>query len=86
MLALVFLTQLALHVVNMYLQNARNRPLPQPAANAIPKLQAVMAGRYDEILDRLFNKWDFDRILPCHGNLVESGGKARLRRDLSMQD
>ena len=44
------------------------------------------AGRYSEVLDRIFNVWDFDRILPCHGNLVKSGGKARLRHDLSMKD
>jgi len=21
------------------------------------------------------SKWDFDRIIPCHGDVIESGGK-----------
>lgn len=27
--------------------------------------------------------WDFDRILPGHGEIVEAGGRAKLRRDLA---
>jgi hypothetical protein len=28
-------------------------------------------------------EWDFDRILPGHGEIIESGGKAALTRDLA---
>lgn len=26
------------------------------------------------------DKWDFDRIIPCHGDVIESGGKGIFRR------
>ena len=35
-------------------------------------------------MDRVFNEWDWDRILPCHGSLVERGGKAELRKALKL--
>ena len=25
------------------------------------------------------DKWDFDRIIPCHGDIIESGGKGVFR-------
>ncbi len=28
-------------------------------------------------------EWDFDRILPGHGEIVEAGGRDKLRRDLA---
>lgn len=29
---------------------------------------------------KLMNTWDFDRIIPCHGDVIETGGKEILRR------
>jgi hypothetical protein len=23
----------------------------------------------------VINGWDFDRMIPCHGNIIQSGGK-----------
>ena len=28
-------------------------------------------------------EWDFDRILPGHGEIIDSGGKAALKQDLA---
>lgn len=28
-------------------------------------------------------EWEFDRILPGHGEIVEAGGREALRRDLA---
>lgn len=36
---------------------------------------------FKQTMDRIFS-WDFDSILPCHGNVVMTGGKARLRQSL----
>ena len=36
-------------------------------------------------MDRVFNEWQWDRILPCPGNLMESGGKALLRKHLNLR-
>ena len=38
---------------------------------------ALSAGNrpaFNASVDRI-NKWDFDRIIPCHGDVIESGGK-----------
>lgn len=36
---------------------------------------------FQQAMERVF-AWDFDAILPCHGNFVASGGKAKLREQL----
>lgn len=35
---------------------------------------------YNKSICRI-DKWDFDRIIPCHGNVIETGGK-RVFRDV----
>jgi hypothetical protein len=35
-------------------------------------------------MDRILGIWDFDAILPCHGDFVPRDGKAVLRRHLSL--
>lgn len=42
------------------------------------------AGEYDEATRRIFKEWDFDAILPCHGDFVPSNGKEILRRHLKL--
>lgn len=29
---------------------------------------------------KILNTWDFDRIIPCHGDVIETGGKGILQR------
>ena len=55
----------------------------QRASRAESALAA--SGLFDRTMDRIFNQWAFDRILPCHGNLVEQGGKAALRKALDLR-
>mmetsp|Transcript_9707 Transcript_9707/g.29242 ORF Transcript_9707/g.29242 Transcript_9707/m.29242 type:complete len:319 (-) Transcript_9707:644-1600(-) len=38
-------------------------------------------GKYQAAMDRIFG-WDWDKILPCHGTIITSGGKEALRRHL----
>ena len=35
--------------------------------------------KFKMFVKRIFS-WDFDAILPCHGDYVKTGGKARLRQ------
>lgn len=30
-------------------------------------------------LRRMYNEWDFDRIIPCHGDVIETDGKDQFR-------
>ena len=46
--------------------------------------QNLNAGEYDEATTRIFQEWDFDAILPCHGDFVPSNGKETLRRHLRL--
>ena len=39
---------------------------------------ATPAGLYAKALERIF-KWDFDSILPCHGDYVPQDGKRVLQ-------
>ena len=39
-------------------------------------------GAYEAAMRTLLEEWDWDAILPCHGDIVKSGGKALLRRHL----
>ena len=41
------------------------------------------AGEFDRKMTRL-KAWDFDAILPCHGDYVPVDGKAVLRRHLGL--
>ena len=36
---------------------------------------------YNACVQRI-NQWDFDRIIPCHGDVIESGGKGVFRKVL----
>ena len=45
----------------------------------------ICAGGYDEAMRRIFEEWDFDAILPCHGDFVPSNGKEVLRQHLRLQ-
>lgn len=49
------------------------KPPPILRASSIRDRRAVRAS-----VERIL-AWDFDRIIPGHGHIVESGGKARLR-------
>jgi hypothetical protein len=44
----------------------------------------MIAGGYDKAMDRLFNKLQWDAILPCHGNYIPTGGKAFTKQHLGM--
>lgn len=33
-------------------------------------------------MDRIYG-WDWDKIVPCHGTIITSGGKEALRRHLN---
>ena len=46
------------------------------------KVGACGAGGYDAAMQTLLRDWDWDAILPCHGDAVASGGKGLLRRHL----
>ncbi|KAK9839790.1 hypothetical protein WJX81_002018 [Elliptochloris bilobata] len=39
-------------------------------------------GAYEAAMQTLLQDWDWEAILPCHGDAVISGGKALLRRHL----
>lgn len=36
-------------------------------------------------MQRIFEEWDFDAILPCHGDFVSKNGKEVLRKHLKLQ-
>ena len=42
------------------------------------------AGDYEAKMKRLFREWDFDCILPCHGDFVPANGKAVLKQHLGL--
>ena len=42
------------------------------------------AGEFDRKIAHL-EAWDFDAILPCHGDYVPVNGKAVLRRHLGLR-
>lgn len=44
-------------------------------------------GGFSESIKRI-NGWDFERIVPCHGDVIESGGKGVFARvmDWHLQD
>ncbi|CAL5220530.1 g2563 [Coccomyxa viridis] len=41
-------------------------------------------GLYAEALGRIFKQWDFDSILPCHGDYVAQDGKRVLQEHLEL--
>ncbi|BDA49772.1 hypothetical protein COCOBI_14-3920 [Coccomyxa sp. Obi] len=41
-------------------------------------------GEYDEATRRIFKEWNFEAILPCHGDFVPSNGKEVLRKHLKL--
>ena len=45
---------------------------------------SVRAGLYAEALGRIFKQWDFDSILPCHGDYVAQAGKRVLQEHLEL--
>ena len=42
------------------------------------------AGLYAEALARIFKQWNFDSILPCHGDYVAKDGKKILQEHLEL--
>ena len=67
--------------------------LQQRAWWARPRIKSVLwrsqtetlrcgPGAYEAAMRTLLQEWDWDAILPCHGGLVQSGGKALLRKHL----
>ncbi|EIE18708.1 hypothetical protein COCSUDRAFT_20322 [Coccomyxa subellipsoidea C-169] len=42
-------------------------------------------GEYVGAMQRIFEEWDFDAILPCHGDFVSKNGKEVLRKHLKLQ-
>lgn len=44
---------------------------------------ASRAGLYAKALEQIF-KWDFDSILPCHGDYVPEDGKRVLQEHLEL--
>ena len=44
----------------------------------------MRAGLYAEALARIFKQWDFDGILPCHGDYVAKEGKRVLQEHLEL--
>jgi len=44
----------------------------------------VSAGLYAEAMGRIFKEWDFDSILPCHGDYVAQNGRKVLQEHLEL--
>ena len=44
----------------------------------------ALADTYDLQMSRIFNTWQWDAILPCHGEYVPTSGKAVLQRHLKL--
>lgn len=42
------------------------------------------AGDWEAAKQRIFGEWDFQGIIPCHGEVLFSGGKQILRRHLGL--
>ncbi len=46
--------------------------------------KVLSAGLYAEAVGRIFKEWDFDSILPCHGDYVARDGKRILQEHLEL--
>ena len=44
----------------------------------------LFAGLYAEAVGRIFKEWEFDSILPCHGDYVARDGKRILQEHLEL--
>lgn len=42
------------------------------------------SGQFDATMKRIFDDWQWDAIMPCHGTFIPSGGKQALRDHLSL--
>ena len=40
-------------------------------------LSRLSRDKYNETAERVF-RWDFDRVIPCHGDVIHSGGRAEF--------
>ena len=45
----------------------------------------AFAGKFREVMKRVLDEWQWDTIIPCHGNVVSGGGKAVLRSHLKLE-
>ena len=45
---------------------------------------SMRTGLFAEALGRIFKQWDFDSILPCHGDYVAQNGKKILQEHLEL--
>lgn len=43
------------------------------------------AGQFAQVMQRVFDRWEWDTIIPCHGNIVRGNGKAALRGHLKLE-
>lgn len=43
-----------------------------------------LAEKYLAAMHRIFDEWEWDAILPCHGTFIASGGKQQLRKHLNL--
>lgn len=42
-------------------------------------------GQFAQVMQRVFDRWEWDTIIPCHGNIVRGNGKAALRGHLKLE-
>lgn len=42
------------------------------------------AGDFQRTMKTIFDDWKFEGIIPCHGDVLQSGGKAVLKEHLGI--
>jgi hypothetical protein len=59
--------------------NAYNQLRPTRLFRACIKDRTAFRNSFEEVL-----QWDFDRLIPCHGKIVQTGAKDRLQREFQI--